>query len=129
MQKSREKGSVKAQLCSSSTLSAGNKDNKLMKVEGVQTYPKPQLWLDEFITEKERRNWNPEQTPLLKTNSRSNLRNVCLFRILFCLPMCLLLPMTIGCRFCILKISKDDKQFLIYKVTIPTTLIFFNVYF
>lgn len=76
MQKSREKGSAKAQLCPTSTLSAGNKDDKLMKVEGVQPYPKLQLWLDEFITENERCKWNPEPTPLLKINSRSNLRNM-----------------------------------------------------
>lgn len=46
MQKSREKGSVKTQFCLPSALSAGNKDNKQMKVERVQTYQKLQLWLE-----------------------------------------------------------------------------------
>lgn len=84
-----------------------------MKGEGIQPEGKLQLWLKEFITENEKRNWNPEQTCLLKTNSCSNLRSVWMYSFCSACKYVLCYPGLSECKFCILKIRKDDEPFLI----------------
>ena len=72
-----------------------------MKVEGVQTCPKLQLWLDEFITENKKCIWNPEQTPLLRLISEV----WGLFVTLFCLQICSLLPRPLRVQILPLKVQ------------------------